>query len=307
MVSRPRPRTAGRHSQEGRYTRAKLAFALAEVCAAAGLDPSGARLLRFVNNAVFRLREHEVVVRIVLAPSLAHRAEHVVASARWLAEHDVPAVRLLDVEQPVRAGDYVATFWRLVPERGKPNGTHLGELLRQLHSLPVPQLLPLWRPLDDVRRKCADAEELDPEDQEFLLQHCDAIERRLADLRFALPWSVIHGDAHLGNVILGPDGPVLCDLDSMCVGPPEWDLTPMAVGRLRTGQPPQRYEELISAYGFDVTAWADFQVLRELRELKITVSGLPISRSNPRVREQVQHRLRTIREGDLVTQWTPYR
>jgi hypothetical protein len=25
---------------------------------------------------------------------------------------------------------------------------------------------------------------------------------------------VLHGDAHLGNVILRPDGPVLCDFDS---------------------------------------------------------------------------------------------
>lgn len=307
MISTTRPVEHGRNSQEGRYTRERLALALAQVCSSAGLDPAGARLIRFVNNAVFRLREHDVVVRIVLAPSLVHRAGHVVDAAHWLAEHDVPAVRLLSgVQQPVRVGGHTATLWELVPERAEPTAADLGVLLRRLHELPAPPSLPCWRPMQDVRRKCGDAEELDPADRDFLAEYCDRIERRLANLRPELPWSVVHGDAHLGNVISGPDGPVLCDLDSLSVGPPEWDLTPLAVGHLRMGHPPERYAELVGSYGRDVTAWSDFGLLRELRELKIATSGLPILRSNPGIRDQLHRRLRTIRDGDLSTQWAPY-
>ena len=40
---------------------------------------------------------------------------------------------------------------------------------------------------------------------------------------------VICGDAHLGNMIATPTGPVLCDLDTACIGPREWDLVPLAV------------------------------------------------------------------------------
>lgn len=293
---------------EGRYTRPKLAVALAEICAAAGLDPRGARLLRFVNNGVFQLREHPVIVRIVLAPSFSYRAVNVVEAARWLAEHDVPAVRLLPgVEQPVRVGDHLATLWQAVDSVGPPpTGRDLAELLRRVHSLPVPPTLAPWRPTEDVRRRLRDAEQLHPDDHDFLRQRCEDIERRLAELEFPLPRGVVHGDAHLGNLIAGPDGPVLCDLDSLCIGPPEWDLTPMAVGRLRLGQPPERYAELAEHYGFDVTAWPGFQVLRDLRELKITSSVLPILQSNPRNQAELQRRLRSMRLGDVTAQWAPY-
>ncbi|MGH3998017.1 MAG: aminoglycoside phosphotransferase, partial [Pseudonocardiaceae bacterium] len=40
-------------------------------------------------------------------------------------------------------------------------------------------------------------------------------------------------DARLGNLIASPQGPVLCDLDTTSIGPPEWDLVPAAVAALR--------------------------------------------------------------------------
>ena len=301
--------TSRTRSAEGRYTRPKLALALAEVCAAAGLDPRGARLVRFVNNGVFLLREHPVIVRIVLAPSFSYRAVNVVEAGRLLAEHGVPAVRLLPgVPQPVRAGGHLATLWEAVPEVGPPpDGADLGLLLRRVHALPVPSTLPSWQPMSDVRRRLADAEELDAADRAVLEQRCDDVEGRLAALDHPLPPSVVHGDAHLGNLISGPSGPLLCDLDSLCVGPPEWDLTPMAVGMLRLGAPAERYRRLAEVYGFDVLGWPGFQVLRDLRELKITVSVLPILRSNPGVRDQLRSRLRSMREGDSEAQWAPYK
>lgn len=291
-----------------RYSRAWLTIALAEVCAQAGLDPRGARLLRFVNNAVFRLREHDVVVRIVLAPSLSHRARRVVLAARWLADNDVPAVRLLpDVPQPVVAGGYVATLWQAVPEVAEPTAEHLGSLLRDLHAVPGAPDLPEWDPVSDVRRKVADAEELSADDRTFLLHRCESLRNRLSEHRMRLSRAAVHGDAHLGNVILGPRGPVLCDLDSMCAGPPEWDMIPLAVGRLRMGHPPERYRRFAASYGADVTARPEFPLLRALRELKITASALPVLRSNPRIREQLRHRLRSMRAGDLDAPWSPYR
>jgi aminoglycoside phosphotransferase (APT) family kinase protein len=162
-------------------------------------------------------------------------------------------------------------------------------------------------PLDDVRRRLADAEELDPDDRIFLEQRCDDLEDRLASLRFALPESVVHGDAHLGNLIPSPHGPVICDFDSTCIGPREWDLTPIPVGILRFGTPRRWQRQLAKGYGFDVTRWDGFEVLREVRELKLTTSVLPILRSNPDVRTQFSRRLRSFRRGDAATGWAPYR
>ncbi|MFC7342499.1 phosphotransferase enzyme family protein [Saccharopolyspora griseoalba] len=294
--------------KQGQCIPPELELALTEICASVGLNPRGARLIRFINNGVFLLRDDPVIVRVVLSPSFAHRARTAVEAAHWLAMHGVPAVRLLPgVEQPVTVGPHCGTLWQFVPEDGpSPGSADLGRLLRQMHAQPLSDSFPAWRPMADIRRRLDDAVDIDPADHRFLQERCDYLEEQLDRLEFPLPPSVIHADAHLGNVIGGPDGPLLCDLDSLCVGQPEWDLTPIAVGSLRMGYPASWHEELAEAYGFDITSWEGFAILRELRELKITTGVLPILRSNPSVREQVEWRLRTIREGDLETQWAPY-
>ena len=63
----------------------------------------------------------------------------------------------------------------------------------------------------------------------------------------------------------------------------------------------------VEAYGFDVTRWSGFQALRDLRELKITVSVLPILRSNPGIRGELHRRLRSMRAGNVAAQWSPYK
>lgn len=294
---------------DGDFTRDKLAGALAAVCAVAGLDHSGAQLLRLTNNAVYRLARHPVVVRIVASRALRHRVEKVVRVATWFAQHEVPAVRLLpDVEQPVRVGDHLATLWEEVPHGGAhPRGRDLGRLLRRVHALPMPEFpLPAWHPLDDVRRRVDDAEGLDDVDRKFLLRRCEEVDGRLRELELVLPHCLIHGDAHLGNLIPSPAGPVLCDFDSSSVGPPEWDLTPLAVGVIRFGEPNGRYRELARTYGLDVTRWGGFPVLREVRELKLITSVLPIMTSNPGVRPELLRRLDDFRRGDTSARWTRY-
>jgi aminoglycoside phosphotransferase (APT) family kinase protein len=296
---------------QGRFTPERLTEVLASVCAAAGLDPRGARLLKFTANAVFRLRGDPVVVRISGSTALRHRAAKVVRVAGWLAEHDVPAVRLLPgLPQPVHVGDdYLATVWQEVPAGGRrPTSRDLAVLLRVLHALPRPAFdLPTWQPLDDVRRRVGDAEELDPADRRFLEDRCAELAERLAALDYPLAQSVVHGDAHLGNLIHSPTGPVLCDFDSTCLGPPEWDLTPIPVGLHRFGGSRRAARAFTREYGFDVTKWPGFAVLREVRELKLATSVLPILRSHPGVVPELRRRLHSVRTGDTSAGWSRYR
>lgn len=292
-----------------RFTRDKLDAALGDVCEQAGLDPAGAELLRFTNNAVFALAAAPVVVRIVASKTLRHRVAKVVGVAEHFARHDVPAVRLYPgIEQPLTAGAQVATLWWRVPERPvRPAPADLALLLRQVHALPAPPGLPGWSPLTDVRSRVADAEELDLADRRFLLDRCDEVQAELDALDFPLRPALVHGDAHLGNVLAGPDGPVLCDFDSAGFGPPEWDLIPVAIGVLRFGEPRSVYRELADAYGFDVMAWEGFEVLRTARELKLTTSVLPILRSHPEVRPELRRRLADLRAGRRAARWTRFR
>jgi hypothetical protein len=275
----------------------------------AGLDHRDHTLLRFVSNGVFLLGREQVVVRLVLSPSLAHRAAKVATVARWLADHDFPSVRLLpEFPTPLRVGTHVATLWRAVPSCGPdPTPEGLAGLLRELHGLPIPDIdLPGWYPLDDIRRRVHDAEELEATDRALLERRCDEIERDLRDFRSRLGIGVVHGDARLGNVIGGPAGPVLCDFDSMCLAPLEWDFAPMAVGTLRLGRPVREYQRFAAAYGFDVLAFPGFDLLRKIRELKLATSVVPILRSNPDIRDEFRHRLACIRTGDRDSRWTPF-
>ena len=74
----------------------------------------------------------------------------------------------------------------------------------------------------------------------------------------------------------------------------------------RFGEPVGRYRELARTYGLDVTRWSGFPVLREVRELKLITSVLPIMTSNPRVRPELLRRLDDFRRGDTSARWSRY-
>jgi aminoglycoside phosphotransferase (APT) family kinase protein len=297
-----------RDEPEGRLARPRLNAVLTAVCRHAGLDPNDAELIKFTNNAVFRLARQPMVVRIAGSTTMRHRAAKVVQVARWLADHGIPAVRLApDIEQPLVINGQVATLWQAVPMTGPaPSGTDLGRLLRQLHAIESPPDLPAWNPLDGIRSRLADAEGLDADDQRYLICACDAMDVALADLEYVLPPGIVHGDATVANLIASPSGPVMCDFDSSSVGPREWDLTPVAAGHLRFGNKTDNQALLVATYGFDITTWSGFPTLRRLRELQLVTSVVPVLRSNPQLHQQWAHRLATFRSGDTAAKWALY-
>lgn len=216
-----------------------------------------------------------------------------------------------DLPQPVHVGPDLITVWRQVTPGGPdPTSGDLAAVLRGIHALGCPPRdLPAWGVTEGIRRRLATAAGLDHDTHAYLVGEFAAVEDRLAslaDLPPLIPPGVIHGDAHLGNLIASPTGPVLCDFDSTSVGPREWDLTPVAVGALRFGYCPDVHRSLADAYGADVTTWPGFPTLRRLRELQLVTSVLPVLDANPALLPQWQHRLNTFRDNDYHTLWTPY-
>lgn len=291
----------------GRLTPARLWAVLTEICEAHGLDPTTARLIKFTNSAVFDLPAANVVIKVAGSGVITDRIPNVVRVARWLEAVDFPAVRLVpDLEQPVRAQGHAATVWRRVADGGPAvTGRDLAGLIRRFHSLPAPDGLPAWDPIRSIRRRLADSQGLTTQDRDFLTERCDEIEVSLGSLSPALEPGPIHGDAFLGNLIPAIDGPVLCDFDSTSVGFREWDLTPVAVGSLRFDYEIDPHPSFVREYGFDVTSWSGFRVLRQLRELQLVTSVVPVLPSNPAVRSQFEHRLATLRTG-AMERWQPY-
>lgn len=284
----------------------RLASGLRAVCAELGLDPTRAQLLRNVNNAVFRLSRDPVVVRLVTLPSYVPRAKLAVAAATVFAEHDVPAIRLLPgIPQPVSTGEHVATVWQAVPAAGpQPGGADLASLLRAVHAVPAQcRALPNWDPLTDFDNRMRHTTTMADADRDFLLHRSAELAAAAAELNFALPTAVLHGDAHLGNIIPGPGGPVLCDFDSCAIGPPEWDLTPVAVSDVRFSRPAAHQRDFIQTYGFDVRGWEGFEVLHGIRDLKLVAGVFPRVGSPPAVHAEFDRRLASLRAGQLSDRW----
>jgi aminoglycoside phosphotransferase (APT) family kinase protein len=299
----------GESDPGGRLPRAALDSLLVHVCRNAGIDPTDAELIKFTNNAVFRLPSASVVVRIAGSLTMKQRADKVVRAAHWFAAHGLPTVRLLaGVQQPMVIDGNVATLWQAVPEVGPaPTGADLGRVLRLLHSTTDRTTsLPQWQPLAGIRERLADAEGLDGNIYTFLSSACDELEAALTRVRYILPPGVVHGDATVANLIGGPSGPVICDFDSTSIGPREWDLVPVATGHLRFATAGVNQLLLATEYGLDITTWDGFPVLRRLRELQLVTSVVPVLRSNPSLRSQWRHRLETFRSNDGQARWELY-
>jgi aminoglycoside phosphotransferase (APT) family kinase protein len=288
----------------------RLTAGLRAVCAEFGLDPVGARLLRNVNNAVFQLARDPVVVRLVTLPSYVPRATLAATAATVFAEHDVPAIRLVPgVRQPVQVGEHVATVWQSVARTGPlPGGADLASLLRAVHSVPLPcRALPAWDPLTGFDNRVRHTTTMAVADRDFLLCRSAQLAAAVAELQFPLPTAVLHGDAHLGNVIPGPDRAVLCDFDSCAVGPPEWDLTPVAVSRVRFARPAAHQRDFIKTYGFDVRDWDGFEVLHGIRDLKLVAGVFPRAGSSPARQAEYDRRMASLRAGRSADRWRTVR
>jgi hypothetical protein len=289
---------------------AELLTALGAVCQAAGVDPRGAELIKYTNNAVYRLPEAGAVVRLGVGPLAAERAERVTTVARWLATRDAPVVRLLGhLDQPVRLGPYVATFWVELPASGggEWSGADLAEPLRVLHGLQPPRHVADWNPFTAARHRLEAADGLSSDDLRWLQQQWVDAEEEFRQMGSAVRTGLVHGDAHTGNLLRDRDGRlVLCDLDSTGRGPLDWDLVPTAVGAIRFGRP-DRHEELAAAYERDVTESPGWPVLRRIRELTLVTSVITDLRRRPDVAAEHAHRVRTLRADQTAARWHRYR
>ncbi|MFI1192354.1 aminoglycoside phosphotransferase family protein [Micromonospora sp. NPDC020750] len=293
----------------GRFTERAMTAAMHQVAANLGVPTRDAQLLRLTNNAVFALPSAAIVIRIARTHQLYDRVGKVVRLAQWFAYVDAPAIRLaVDVEQPVQVGRLLASVWEYVPPTSPaPTAEDLGRALREFHTSGVPPFpLPAWDPVGDARRRLDDAEGLSDRDRDFLVDWCNRLEPRLDALRRDTEGQLIHGDAHVGNLLREPSGrAVLCDFDATCVGPWQVDLVAVAVGEARFGGI-DSYRSLADTYGCDVTTDPNWPLLREARELKMIAAAVPLLASSANIVREFTTRLQSVVEGDHQARWTPF-
>ncbi|MDT0530378.1 phosphotransferase [Micromonospora sp. DSM 115977] len=292
-----------------RFSEEAMTAAMRQIATILDVPADDAQLLRLTNNAVFALPRSGIVIRIARTHRLRDRVTKVVQLARWFAEMNAPTVRLAPgVEQPIEVGDLVASIWTYVqPQSPTPFVEDLGLALRAFHDLEVPPFpLPVWDPIEDARRRLADAEGLDSHDRDFLVEWCDRLAPRLNALNQRAEPKLIHGDAHVGNLLRESSGLVVtCDFDATCVGPWQVDLAAVAVGEERFERM-GAHRALAAAYGFDVASDPFWPLLREARELKMIVAAVPLLDTSTHVAAEFAIRIRSVQENDHKTRWRPF-
>ncbi|WP_405775887.1 phosphotransferase enzyme family protein [Streptomyces sp. NBC_00859] len=276
-----------------------------DILLAAGLAPD-AELLALGENAVFA--DGGLVVKVGRAPELLQRAERELSVAQWLSEAGVPAVRAAEPSPRLVEGHPV-TLWHRLPDAVRPAGSDdLATLLRSVHALPVPPFaLPRRELLGGVERWLRLAgDAVDPADADYLRERRDGFASASAALTPRLPPGPIHGDALPRNVHVGPEGPVLVDLETFSSDLREHDLVVMALSRDRYGLPPQAYDSFVATYGWDVRDWEGCAVLRGARETASCAWVAQHAPANPRALEEFRRRVASLRENDPGVRWYPF-
>lgn len=146
-----------------------------------------------------------------------------IAVARWLESVGHPAVRAINVDQPVLS----TTTWLPCGSQASDDGDQfastpeIADVITRPHRLTAPETLHLPRldPFANTIQRLDANTWLTKEDSAFLTRDACKAARRLRDLEFVLPEGVIHGDASVGNVMRDRQGtPVLIDLDGFAIG-----------------------------------------------------------------------------------------
>lgn len=273
------------------------------------VDEAGIELLGpIADNAVFRL-PGRTVARIATSAA-SDRAVREVRTGRWLAAQGVPAVRPLEsIEQPAAVDGHVVTLWHEVPDASMASTAELAELLRQLHTLPVPTDfdIPALEPFVRLDEHLAAAEPaLNASDRTFLAGRLEELQSDYARVSVQLPVCVIHGDANRKNAIRGRDGrAVLLDLERFSIGPREWDLVVPAVYQRLGWYSDSEYDAFVEAYGWDVRTWEGFSTFAALREFRMTAWLISRLVREPRLTPEAGRRIASLRTPEAPKSWTP--
>jgi hypothetical protein len=197
-----------------------------------GVEP---RLLRDSSNVLLHLRPYPLVARVATITSLRPGVHRWLASdielATYLYGRGLPVVRPSadPPAGPHDVGGITIALWRYV-EHDPSALVEPAELVSMLGSLHAalrdfPGTLAADGPRADLDRVLTYLSgSLDP----GVSRRLAADGTRLGEAVHALPSQPLHGDAHPGNVLVTPSGPVWNDFEDAWRGPLAWDYACVA-------------------------------------------------------------------------------
>lgn len=276
-----------------------------------GVPVHDARLLRLHSNASFALPSAGLVIRIATNPAALNRVTTSIAVTRWLASKGFPCVIPASIQdQPLVITGHVVSAWRYVPttDAPAPTGAEIGRLLRDLHSQgnPPHPLRQLDDPLASVASALEEAPNVMPEAiRSWLSERIASLRGQWSGMDFPLPAGLIHGDAHVGNLMRASSGEIILgDWDHVAAGPREWDLIQIHYMHRRFGRASEDdIDAFTAAYGWDIRSWPGLDTLVAIREITGLSPYIRTAHTKPFSGRQLACRLRTLQVGDTTARW----
>lgn len=270
-----------------------------------------AKLLRLHSNASFALPSAGLVVRIATNPDALQRVATSIAVTRWLAGRGFPCVVPADVDsQPLVIDGRVVSLWRYLSltVQPPPRGAELGQLLRVLHAQPDPpySLRRFTDPFSSVASAIGEAPDVMPDNnRSWLSDRISLLRDRWSALDFPRPSGLIHGDAHISNLMRTASGEIILgDWDHVAVGPREWDLMQIHFMHRRFGRASEEdLDAFAASYGWDIRGWPGLETLIAVREITGLSPYIRTARTKTFSGEQLSYRLGTLRRDDRAARW----
>jgi Ser/Thr protein kinase RdoA (MazF antagonist) len=263
-------------------TSLRVVEAIAQLARRLGMGCVNPLFLHESQHVSVRLLPYEVVARAmrVSAPEATTRSTLELDIARHLVGNGAPvAGPAADWPGGAHIQDgFVITLWEFV-EHVAANGDdprHVSEAANALRRVHLAlsdyrgELPSFWLKLDrcdHLLQNEASTPALAPIDRAFLWSTYGGLPKTVTRIPFEpVP---IHGDAHLGNVLMTPQGARWNDLEDVSLGPREWDVVWLPKADLAQFEPMN--QDLLSAFHYlrslcaSVWCWARYDV-REKRE-----------------------------------------
>jgi hypothetical protein len=255
-----------------------------------GITPA---VLKAAHHTTLLLSPLPIVARVQSAepiPVARERAVREVAVSRHLADRGAPVVAPL----PGSAGPHVVassvvTLWPYVQYEGtaaESDAPLAAKTLAAVHDALRDyggKLPPYTRALDRCRAVLDDnfaATALDRDDRNLLQAHYRRLRGKVEETA-SDAWVPLHGDVHLGNLLLCRDRSLWTDFEDACRGPREYDIA---------GLPPAAWPHFSAADLERVGLYAD------LKSVCVAVwCWSDISRS-AEIREAAEYHLQRVRQ-----------
>jgi hypothetical protein len=288
-----------------KFTSAFTREILMKACREVGLKPPAVTELRHQTNGVYLLAEEALVAKVVRPDYGIEHTKHTVGAVRWLMRMNFPTVPLADFDQPIVIDGIAVTFWNYLTQDHPVSAANIAAPLRQLHSLGKPPgKIPALDTIPAIWYSIENESILTKDEHEYLAARCTDLAAAAHGLHYEQPSCLLHGDPQHANALWNVDHAVLSDWDSLVIGPAEWDLVTIDVHCRRFGYSPAEYEAFCTIYGRDVRQWDGYQILRDIRELRMISTNARKSAPGSRSAAEVKRRIAQMRSGADNSAWS---